>query len=98
MAQWRGQGVEEHLGDEGSPPALLLPPLPPIQTGQQLTGHGTLGLRSEVDGGFSLRSPASTVPGLHHVAVGLGLPQVFYQHHALLRVFNQHLLHGANGD
>lgn len=82
-------------GDGELSPALLpsLCPLPRLA----LTGHGALGLRGEVDGCFSLGPPARAVPGLHRVAIGLRLPQVLDQHHALLGLLNQHLLHGPNG-
>lgn len=82
-------------GDGELSPAWLpsLCPLPRLA----LTGHGAFGLCGEVDGGFSLGPPARSIPGFHRVTIGLRLPQVLDQHHALLGVFNQHLLHGPDG-
>lgn len=87
-------GGGEAAGVMGSSPQhCSCPPLPRLA----LTGHGAFGLCGQVDGGLSLGPPARPVPGLHRVAIGLRLPQVLDQHHALLGVFNQHLLHGPNG-
>lgn len=63
----------------------------------RLTGHGSVGLGCQIDGGISVRSPSHLVASTHFVAVCLRWLQVLNKQHSLLGVVNLHLLLRSNG-
>lgn len=72
-------------------------PLPWLTHHGALTGHGSVWLGGQVDGGIPVGAPADAVARTHVVAVGLGGLEVLNQEHALPGVVDFHLLGGADG-